>query len=342
MNNLLEKLYLGTSLNSAETNSIFNDIFSGKYDPVALSSLLTALKMNGYSSEEIGGAASAMLHAAMPFERNREIYTGEIVGTGGDCLKTINISTLAGIICATLGLHIAKHGSSAVSSKTGASDVLSVLGYNLFADAECTRRNLEEEGFAFFFAPHYHKGMRFVTPVRKALGTSTIFNILGPLTNPAHVDYQLLGCYDADLLEIMIRALKITGVKRAMVVNGNGMDEISIFGHTNYTELFEDGHIESGILNNDNFGIKGNFTQEQLEGGSPEDNARIAREVLSGKGTEAQQFVVAANAAALLRLSGLEHNLKLGFEMALDAIRSGKGEAKLAAVCRISQLSAQP
>ena len=337
MNVLLEKLYAGTSLNSAETNSIFNDIFAGKFEPLVLSSLLTALKMNGYSAEEIGGAAAAMLHAAMPFERDRSIYTGEIVGTGGDCLKTINISTLAGIICATLGLHIAKHGSSAVSSKTGASDVLSVLGYNLFASADSTRKNLEQEGFAFFFAQHYHKGMRFVTPVRKALGTSTIFNILGPLTNPAHVDYQLLGCYDPTLLDIMARALKITGVQRAMVVNGNGMDEISIFGHTNYTELFEDGHIESGILDNHNFGIKGEFNQAQLEGGSPEDNARIAQEVLAGKGTDAQNCVVAANAAALLRLSGTMPNLKQGFEMAYEAIKSGRGEAKLAAICKISQ-----
>ncbi len=215
--------------------------------------------------------------------------------------------------------------------------MLSVLGYNLFASAESTRKNLEQEGFAFFFAQHYHKGMRFVTPVRKVLGTSTIFNILGPLTNPAHVDYELLGCFDPALLEVMARALKITGVQRAMVINGNGMDEISVFGHTNFAELFEDGHIETGLLDNHNFGITGNFNQSQLEGGNPEANARIAREVLEGHGTDAQNCVVAANAAALLRLSGVQHRLKDGFEQAMEAIKSGRGAAKLEAICRNSQ-----
>ena len=217
MNSLLEKLYAKEDLSFTETNLIFKDIFAGKIDPIVFGSLLTSLKMNGYTADEIGGAATAMIDSALPFERERSIDTGEIVGTGGDRLKTINISTISAFVCATLGLHVAKHGNTAVSSKSGASDVLTELGYNIRAEADITRKCLEEEGFAFFFAQKYHTGMKYAAPVRKALGTSTIFNILGPLTNPARVNYELLGCYDVNLLETLARSLKLTGVQRAMV-----------------------------------------------------------------------------------------------------------------------------
>ncbi|MGN0902902.1 MAG: anthranilate phosphoribosyltransferase, partial [Succinivibrio sp.] len=222
MHELLEKLYRHETLDFNETKSIFKEIFAGNLDPIVFGSLLTALKMNGYTADEIGGAASAMIEASLPFERNLSIEVGEIVGTGGDKLKTFNISTVSAILCATLGLKVAKHGNTAVSSKSGASDVLTELGYNVKAEEKDSLKNLEQAGFAFFFAQKYHTGMRFAAPVRKALGTSTIFNILGPLTNPAHVDYELLGCYDTNLLETMASALKLNGVKRAMVINGNG------------------------------------------------------------------------------------------------------------------------
>ena len=336
MNEKLEKLYTGKHLEASETKQLFEDIFAGKLDPVLFSSLLTALKMNGYTAQEIGGAASAMKEAAEPFERDQSLDVGEIVGTGGDKLKTINISTLAGIVCATLGTHIAKHGNTAVSSKTGASDVLTALGYDIRCDKDLTRKNLEEEGFAFFFAQKYHTGMRFAAPIRKALGTSTIFNILGPLGNPAHVNYELLGCYDVKMLDAMARALKITGVSHGLVVNGNGMDEISIFGQTNYVELFEDGHLEQGVLTNADFGIRGEFSQKQLEGGTPEENATTARTILEGKGTDAHNAVVAANAAGLLHLSGKAPVYKDGFEMAMEVLKSGRAADKLDTICRIS------
>ncbi len=339
MNTILEKLYSHENISTEESNSIFQEIFAGKMDPVVFSSFLTALKMKGYSADEIAGAATAMIGAATPFERNTSMEIGEIVGTGGDRLKTINISTMAGIVCSCLGLHIAKHGNAAVSSKTGASDVLTSLGYNIRAAAQLTRKNLEEEGFAFFFAQVYHPGMRFAAPIRKALGTSTIFNILGPLSNPAHVNYELLGCYDPNMLRTMTEALKITGVKRALTVNGNGMDEISIFGTTRYAELFEDGHIEEGVITNKDFGITATFNQKQLEGGTPEDNARIARDVLAGRGTDAQSAVVAANAAGLIRLSGKERDLHQGFEMAMEVIKSGRALDKLEVLNRNSNLA---
>lgn len=337
MNVLLEKLYAGQPLTMAETKSIFADIFAGKLDPLVFSSLLTALKMNGYTADEIGGAATAMLEAAEPFERDPSVNAGEIVGTGGDRLATINISTMAGLVCGALGLKVAKHGNTAVSSKAGASDMLSVLGYNIRCDQKLSRINLEQHGFAFLFAQFYHKGMRFAAPVRKALGTSTIFNILGPLTNPAHVGYELMGCYDPKLLNMLAKALHLTGVKRAMVINGNGMDEISIFGTTKYSEIFPDGHTEDGELTPQDFGIKGTFNQDDLKGGTAEENAEVAKAVLSGKGKPAHNAVVAANAAAMLRLAGAEDSLARGYEMAMDSMASGKPYEVLQKVCAVSR-----
>ncbi len=336
MNILLEKLFSKQNLTFEETNSVFKDIFEGKLDPIVFGSFLTSLKMNGYTAEEIGGAADAMIKAAVPFTRDTSIDTGEIVGTGGDKLKTINISTISAIVCAELGLHVAKHGNTAVSSKSGASDVLTQLGYNIKAEEHITRQCLEDEGFAFFFAQKYHTGMRFAAPVRKALGTSTIFNILGPLTNPARVNYELLGCYDVNLLETLAKSLKLTGVKRAMVINGNGMDEISIFGKTSVAELCADGSIEKFDLTNKDFGITGNFTQKDLEGGTPEQNAQCARDVLQGKGTDAHNAVIAANVSAMLHLSGKTSSFKEGYEMAYETIKSGVAINKLNTIARLS------
>lgn len=338
MNAILEKLYTGSHLNNLEAKSIFSDLFAGKLDPVQISSLLTALKMNGYSAGEIGGAASAMLEAADPFERSKDIAVGEIVGTGGDRLATFNISTLSALTASLLGLRIAKHGNTAVSSKTGASDFLDALGYNIRAGKRASRKNLEEEGFAFFFAQMYHPGMRFAGPVRKSLGTSTLFNILGPLGNPARVDYELLGCYDEKLLPIMAQAMHVCGIARGMTVNGSGMDEISVSAPTKCVIVHEDGCTKERILRPEDFGIRRAYSQSEMIGGTPQENAEIGRRLLAGKGTDAQNAAVAANTAALLLLSGQSNDLKEGFASAMDAILSGQGVAKLEAVCATSRL----
>lgn len=336
MRDIMEKLYSKEQLSFDESNKVFNEVFEGNVDPVVLGAFLVALKMNSYTPAVIAGAAKAMLAHALPFERDRSVNVGEIVGTGGDKLKTINISTISAIICATLGLNVAKHGNSAVSSHSGSSDVLSCLGYNVRAEEAVSRKCLEELGFAFIFAQKYHPGMRFVTPVRKALATSTLFNILGPLANPAHVDYELLGCYDVNLLEPMARALMMSGVSRAMVINGNGMDEISIFGHTYVAELLADGSIKKYDLTKDDFGIKGEFCQKDLEGGDPEENAVIARQILAGKGNDAHNAVIAANVSAMLHLAGVEEDFKQGYQMAMEAILSGKGIDKLEAISKLT------
>lgn len=322
------KLYQGNSLSETESRDVFAEIFKGRLNEAQLSSLVTALKIKGENQDEIAGAALAMLDAAEKFPRP-QIKIGEIVGTGGDCLNTINISTLSAIIASCLGLYIAKHGNRAVSSKTGASDLLKALGYNLNLSPDLSASLLLKEGFAFMFAQTYHKAMKFAAPVRQSLQTRTIFNLLGPLTNPAHPDYELLGVYDKELLPLMAKTLYKTGIKRALCVNGNGMDEIAPFGITHYAELKEDGTVITGFMTKETFGITDEYTQEDLKGGSPEDNATIALNILQGKGTAAQNAAIAVNTSALLYLANRVSSFKEGYDMALAAIKSGIGIKKL-------------
>ena len=328
MLNQFNKLYQGNSLSETESRDVFAEIFKGRLNEAQLSSLVTALKIKGENQDEIAGAALAMLDAAEKFPRP-QIKIGEIVGTGGDFLNTINISTLSAIIASCLGLYIAKHGNRAVSSKTGASDLLKALGYNLNLSPDLSASLLLKEGFAFMFAQTYHKAMKFAAPVRQSLQTRTIFNLLGPLTNPAHPDYELLGVYDKELLPLMAKTLYKTGIKRALCVNGNGMDEIAPFGITHYAELKEDGTVITGFMTKETFGITDEYTQEDLKGGSPEDNATIALNILQGKGTAAQNAAIAVNTSALLYLANRVSSFKEGYDMALAAIKSGIGIKKL-------------
>ncbi len=334
-NPLFEKLYRGESLSQDESRSIFDEIFAGSMDPIQLSSLLTALKIKGETAQEIAGAALAMLAAARPFPKSPDYELGEIVGTGGDGLFTINISTTSAILAASLGLHIGKHGNRSVSSKCGASDLLGSCGYKLDTDPKVTERLIATEGFAFFFAPVYHSAMRYAAPVRRSLGTRTLFNILGPLTNPGHADYAVIGVYSPALTRILAETLRLTGTRRALVICGNGMDEISIFGETVYTELKEDGSLEDGIITPETFGITGHFTQDDLTGGSPEENRATTEQILAGHGREAHNQVIAANTAALLHL-GRGVSLRDGFEEARSALKSGQGLIKLQNVVRAS------
>lgn len=328
MLNQFNKLYQGSSLSETESRDVFAEIFKGKLNEAQLSSLITALKIKGENQDEIAGAALAMLDAAEKFPRP-QIKIGEIVGTGGDCLNTINISTLSAIIASCLGLYIAKHGNRAVSSKTGASDLLKALGYNLNLTPDSSASLLLKEGFAFMFAQTYHKAMKFAAPVRQSLQTRTIFNLLGPLTNPAHPDYELLGVYDKELLPLMAKTLYKTGIKRALCVNGNGMDEIAPFGITHYAELKEDGTVITGFMTKETFGISKEFCQDDLKGGTPEDNAAIALNILQGKGTAAQNAAIGVNTSALLYLAGRVSSFKEGYDLAISAIKSGMGIKKL-------------
>ena len=297
----LETLYRMQPLSAAETDALFTEVFAGSMSEPELASLLTALKMKGETPDEIRGAAAAMLRAARPFPKSA-FEVGEIVGTGGDGAGTINVSTMTALAAAGTGLRIAKHGNRGVSSPSGASDLLAALGVDIADAPEDGLRMLERTGFAFCFAQSYHPAMRFAAPVRKALGTRTIFNVLGPLTNPAHPDYALIGVYDPSLLMTMAKTLRELGVKRAMVVHGSGLDEAAIHGPTDYVAYDETSEPRTGRFTPEDFGLSEPFPLEAVRGGSPEENARIAEAVLSGCGTPAQKAVVTANLALLLML----------------------------------------
>ena len=283
MDSIIKSIYEGKTLTEGEGRTLFEAIFEGKVAPVALAGILTALKMRGEKSEEIAGAASAMRGAALPFPRPEGLTIGEIVGTGGDGTQSINISTTAAIAAAAAGLFIAKHGNSGVSSRSGASDVLTSLGFDIKATPEESAKLLKDTGFAFCYAKLYHPAMRFAGPVRAELKTRTIFNILGPLTNPAHPDYAVIGVYSPALLETVANVLKLQGMRRAFVVHGAGADEAAVHGETEYAELCADGTIRRGTFTPADFGVETPYSLDDIKGGSPEENAQSVLDILGGK-----------------------------------------------------------
>ena len=239
---------------------------------------------------------------------------------------------MTALAAAGTGLRIAKHGNRGVSSPSGASDLLAALGVDIADAPEDGLRMLERTGFAFCFAQSYHPAMRFAAPVRKALGTRTIFNVLGPLTNPAHPDYALIGVYDPSLLMTMAKTLRELGVKRAMVVHGSGLDEAAIHGPTDYVAYDETSEPRTGRFTPEDFGLSEPFPLEAVRGGSPEENARIAEAVLSGCGTPAQKAVVTANLALLLMLGRRAGTLPEALELARETLASGAGMKVLEAL----------
>ncbi|MBB6056300.1 anthranilate phosphoribosyltransferase [Tolumonas osonensis] len=329
----LEGLYRGESLTAEQTEQLFGELLRGEMDPIVLSSLLTAMKVKGESPSEIEGAARALIAAAKPFPRPDYEFC-DIVGTGGDGLYTINISSTAAIVGATCGIKVAKHGNRSVSSKTGSSDLLEKLGIKLDMSPETARRCLDEANICFLFAPHYHSGMRFAAPVRQALKTRTIFNVLGPLINPARPTYQLMGVYSPELLEPIAETLQALGLKKGMVAYGSGLDEIAVHGETQVAEI-NDGKIRYYTLTPNDFGLK-YYTLESIQGGTPDENRKITEALLAGKGTDAQQTAIAINLAPLLMMGGLVDNLEQGAEMAMETLRSGDALDKVHQLAALS------
>ncbi len=328
---VLEAVIRGRSLTAAEARAVFDQVFAGKIEPAQLAALLTALRMKGETPDEIRGAASAMVEAATAFPRPEGIEIGEIVGTGGDGMKTINVSTTAALAAAAAGLHIAKHGNRGVSSLSGASDVLTALGINIRPTPDEAADLLKTTGFCFCFAQLYHPAMRFAGPVRGAMKVRTVFNVLGPLTNPAHPDYAVIGVYDPALLETVAQTLKGLGMKRAFVVHGAGLDEVAVHGVTQAAELTEDGAIVRRTFTPSDFGVTNVYAVEDVKGGAPEENARITEAILAGKGTPAQHDMVAANLAILLLAGKKAATLPEAVKLAHETLYSGAGLATLAA-----------
>lgn len=318
----LETLYGGKKLSAEQTKELFSEIIRGNVEPVTLASALTALKLDGETPEEITGAAEALIAAARAFPRPDYAFC-DIVGTGGDGFGTINISTTAALVASACGVKVAKHGNRSVSSKSGSSDLLDALGVKTAIPPAAARECLDRFGFCFLLAPLYHSGMRFAMPVRQTLGTRTIFNVLGPLINPARPTFSLVGVYAPALVRPIAEALRRLGCRRATVIHGNGLDEFSVSGKTLAAELLPDGEIRESEFSPEDLGLR-TFPQESLRGGNPEENRRITENILRGNGTPAQNAAIAANVAPLLRMNGNAATLREGAEIALDMLASGK------------------
>ncbi|ELR67456.1 Anthranilate phosphoribosyltransferase [Photobacterium marinum] len=317
---IANKLYDQQSLTREESQILFDAIIKGEVDPILLSAVLTALKIKGETPDEIAGAASALLANAKPFPSPNYDFA-DIVGTGGDGANTINISTTAAFVAAACGVKVAKHGNRGVSSKSGSSDLLDKFGINLAMTPDNARGALDELGVCFLFAPEYHGGVRHAMPVRQTLKTRTIFNVLGPLINPARPNIELMGVYDKALVRPIAETMAAMGMKRAAVVHGSGLDEVAIHGETTVAEII-DGEIKEYTLTPTDFGLD-TYPLETIKGGEPEENRRIITNILIGRGTDAQQAAVAVNVALLLRLFGQE-DLKTNTQKAIDVMQSGK------------------
>ncbi|MDO6687125.1 MULTISPECIES: anthranilate phosphoribosyltransferase [unclassified Agarivorans] len=321
MQAILEQLYQGQNLSTEQAQQVFSQVIQGEVDPIVLSSLLTALKIKGEQPQEIAGAAKALLDNAAPFP-SPDYDFADIVGTGGDGHNTINISTTSAFVAASLGVKVAKHGNRSVSSKSGSSDLLAALGINIQMTPETARRCLDELGLCFLFAPQYHAGVRHAMPVRQTLKTRTIFNVLGPLINPAHPTMEVMGVYDPALVSPIALTLQQLGMKKAMVVHGAGLDEVAIHGPTQIAEI-NGSEISQYTLNPADFGVE-QADLAAIKGGTPEENKAITLDLLQGKATAAQQAAVAVNVAMLLKLAGKADSVAQGVQMAIDEMASGR------------------
>jgi len=329
----IEHIIAKQSLSYAQAKALFDQIMQGNMSDIELSALLIGLKMKGEVSDEIAGAAASMRENAVPFITNKT-QLADSCGTGGDGSNTINISTTAAIVAAAAGINMVKHGNRSVSSNSGSADLLKALGINIDMTPEVAARCLESTNFTFLFAPHYHSGVRHAMNVRTSLKTRTIFNILGPLANPAAPEVQLLGVYDESLCMPMAQTLNTLGTKRAMIVHGSGTDEIALHGSTQVVEL-NNGKITQYTLNPSDFDLA-NYSLEQLAGEGPQYNANASLAILQAKGTEAHNAAIVVNVAALLYLTGQAQSLKQGAQITHSLLRSGKAMDTLNAIIEVS------
>jgi len=333
MKNILSTLVDGQDLEQETITAFFEQMLKGETDPILLASVLTALKMKGETPSEISGAAIAIKAAATAFPPQKNTVA-DCVGTGGDGANTINISTTAAVLAAACGLKIAKHGNRSVSSMSGSADLLEAFGVNLMMSPETASNCLDKANLCFLYAPAYHSGFKHAAAVRKAMGVRTLFNILGPLANPAYPNVMLLGVYTPELLMPMAEALQLTGVERAFVVYGSGLDEIALHGETQVVEINGEQLIERTISPQD-FGLK-NYSLEDIKGGTPKKNADIIKAILSGNGQEAHNAAVIINCAALLYLHDKADSLKAAAQLASEVLKSGKGLATLGLLVSLS------
>jgi anthranilate phosphoribosyltransferase len=330
----LAKVVDREDLEPEEARLVMEEIMSGRATPAQIAALLTALRMKGETVEELVAFVEVMLeHAAVISPRVDGILV-DTCGTGGDRIKTFNISTVSAFVAAGAGALVAKHGNRAVSSRAGSADVLEALGFPLMLTPEQVCATIEEVGIGFMFAPVFHPAMKFALQPRRELGFRTIFNLLGPLANPARVKAQVIGVYDDQLVEKVAEVLRGLGVKRAFIVHGlDGLDEISTVGETHVAEL-DRGEIRTYRLLPEELGLR-RATISELAGGDAETNARIAVQLLRGR-KGPQRDAVLLNAAAAVLVSGLVDDLPSGLELASWSIDSGGAYRKLEDLLRVT------
>ena len=318
-----------------EAYAVMNEIMSGETTPTQNAAFLAALSTKSTKAEtisEIAGCAAAMRAHALKCDTGFDVL--EIVGTGGDNSGSFNISTTSAIVTAAAGVKVAKHGNRAASSKSGAADCLEALGVNIDEAPEKCRELLSEAGICFLFAQKYHTSMKYVGAIRRELGIRTVFNILGPLTNPATPKYQLMGVYDETLVEPLARVLSRLGVERGMVVYGqNKMDEISMCAPTTVCEI-NGGEYKTYTISPEDFGLE-RCEAGELVGGTPDENAAITRAILSGEGG-AKRGAVLMNAGACLYIAGKAGSIADGIKLAAETIDSGAALKTLESFARIS------
>ncbi|GGD54845.1 anthranilate phosphoribosyltransferase [Lacimicrobium alkaliphilum] len=321
MQPLLEQLYAQKALTQEQTREFFAQVIAGNMDPIILASALTALKMRGETPAEIAGAASALVDQAKHFPRPDYDFA-DIVGTGGDGFNTLNISSASAIVAASCGAKVAKHGNRSVSSKSGSADLFREFGLDLAMSPDTASVCLDKTGLCFLFAPEYHAGIRHAMPVRTALKTRTLFNLLGPLANPARPTHILLGVYLPELVRPMAETLQLLGYQHALVVHGSGLDELALHGPTKVAEL-EQNTIREYQLTPADFNLP-EQPISAIKGGDPAENKQVIETLLAGNGQDAHRQAVAINSGALLKLLGLADSYQQGAEMAMDKLNSDK------------------
>ena len=319
-------------LSFEQSKQVMNEIMSGEATEVQMSAYLTALALKGETIDEITGSASGMREHCIKLLHGRDVL--EIVGTGGDNSNTFNISTTASFVISAAGIPVAKHGNRAASSRCGAADCLEALGVNITIPPEKSAQLLEKINICFLFAQNYHIAMKYVAPVRRELGFRTVFNILGPLSNPAGANMEVMGVYDELLVTPLAHVMANLGVQKGMVVYGKDcIDEISMSAETTVCEI-KSGQFINYTIKPEDFGMK-RCHKKELEGGSPEQNAMITKKILNGQ-KGAKRDAVVLNAGAGIYVAGKTNSLSEGIALAQQLIDNGKAKAQLEAFIKHS------
>ena len=331
----LQQLLDGRDLSREQARAVMGAIMSGETTPAQIGGFLIALRVKGETADEIAGCAEAMREHVLPVRPQRNDLV-DTAGTGGDGARTINISTAAGRVAAAAGAGVAKHGNRAVSSASGSADVLEALGFNLELPAERVERSIDELGFGFLFAPTHHPAMRHAAPVRRELATRTVFNVLGPLTNPAGARAQVVGVYTPELVRTIAEVLARLGARRAFVVHGaGGIDELSPVGTNLVCEVVDGDVREREIDPEAELGLP-RCSVDDLRGGSPAENAAAIREVFDGAGG-GRRSAILLNAAGAIAAAGHAADLREGLELARAAVDSGAAAERLEQLVAFTQ-----